>query len=262
MKADDMVQRMKNSKHVRLRQSCLWCGTREIKFNAISIAVFVVAIALIVLSCAESPTRPQRGFAPKACLDCHGKKFDDLKKPYVHGPALKKDCEVCHDRHGKIPIRTFKKPGAALCYTCHAAEKLGISEKGAVHTPIKEGKCIPCHAPHAGDNKLFLKKQGNSLCFDCHEETLFKGAKVHAPVEKGCLTCHSPHASPQADHLVKPETELCLGCHNSGSASFRAAHQNYPVEKAHCTGCHDPHATAHPKLLRPSIHKPLAEKRC
>ncbi|MDO9462175.1 MAG: hypothetical protein Q7J61_00030, partial [Deltaproteobacteria bacterium] len=92
-----MVQRMKKSKHVRLWRSHLWWKIRHVigisawaenpKIKMVGLALFA---ALIVLSCAESPTRPQRGFAPKACLDCHGKKFDDLKKPYVHGPVLKK----------------------------------------------------------------------------------------------------------------------------------------------------------------------------
>ena len=42
----------------------------------------------------------------------------------------------------------------------------------------------------------------------------------------------------------------------------RKAHGGYPVEKADCARCHDPHASDRKGLLRASVHPPMAEASC
>jgi predicted CXXCH cytochrome family protein len=39
-------------------------------------------------------------------------------------------------------------------------------------------------------------------------------------------------------------------------------HQGYPVGKANCTSCHDPHGSSNPGILWASVHQPVAAKKC
>ncbi len=75
--------------------------------------------------------------------------------------------------------------------------------------------------------------------------------------------------------------QICLECHNAFAATLKKASVHTPVKSRQCTGCHNPHATEHAKLLDAepsetclnchpgitpsapkSVHKPVAEKRC
>ncbi len=45
-------------------------------------------------------------------------------------------------------------------------------------------------------------------------------------------------------------------------AALRAKHQGFPVERAACQQCHDPHASARKGLFRESLHAPFAGGDC
>lgn len=181
-------------------------------------------------------------FVQKDCLDCH-KKFADkyLGLKNVHAVVKQKKCEDCHLRHGLVPKLILKKEGNEVCYPCHTKEKIGLN-KPNVHTALKRSKCIACHNPHASQAAHLLKAEGSEACFQCHKKENFEKKAVHKVGPKGCTTCHSSHSSDQKDLLVKAETPLCLSCHDSSKAPFRKAHGDYPVSKALCTGCHNPHS--------------------
>ena len=53
---------------------------------------------------------------------------------------------------------------------------------------------------------------------------------------------------------------LCTSCHNSGDAGFKKAHGGYPAKA--CSACHDPHASDGKKLLKASVHDPVASAAC
>ncbi len=53
---------------------------------------------------------------------------------------------------------------------------------------------------------------------------------------------------------------LCLGCHPANAPAFTKAHGGYPVDQASCSGCHSPHSSTQPKLLKTSLHAPVAAR--
>jgi predicted CXXCH cytochrome family protein len=88
---------------------------------------------------------------------------------------------------------------------------------------------------------------------------------AHKPVADGdCSKCHDAHATDNDFMLVKPQNELCKTCHAISTASFKQAHNNFPMENSRCASCHDPHST--PKtsvsLLYPDQHNPFKLRNC
>jgi predicted CXXCH cytochrome family protein len=165
--------------------------------------IFILFIFCLYYSCAPEPT-VRKGFAPKPCLDCHKEKLDEFQKKFVHSPMVKRDCEACHLRHGRLPVLTLKeKEERKLCFTCHAQMAQNMDKLSHVHTALKQGRCLPCHNPHASDNKFLLKKTGNDQCFTCHKDATFMRAKRHKPQSDNCLICHAAHGSQYKDNLIK-----------------------------------------------------------
>jgi len=181
-------------------------------------------------------------FVSKDCLSCH-KKFSEkyLGMKDVHLPVKEKKCEDCHLRHGLVPKLILKKEGNEICYPCHSKDKIGTN-KANVHTALKRGKCIQCHNPHASQFGHLLKAEGMKLAFNVTRRRIMKRKSS----TKWGLKVHDLSLFPQFDQkglLVKAETPLCLGCHDSSKASFKKGHENYPVNQASCTICHNPHSS-------------------
>lgn len=84
----------------------------------------------------------------------------------------------------------------------------------------------------------------------CHA-TLVAGKSVHAATDS-CGDCHESVAEPHPQQgkatfkLAATEPELCANCHD---AFGKKAHGHEPVATGSCSACHDPHASAQPKLL-------------
>jgi predicted CXXCH cytochrome family protein len=84
----------------------------------------------------------------------------------------------------------------------------------------------------------------------CHA-TLLKPENNHA-VGDTCELCHAaadqPHPTKgkKTIKLLKSQPDLCYDCHD---AFGKKKNVHFPVENADCTGCHNPHASAQPKLL-------------
>src|SRR5512136_1822777 len=76
-------------------------------------------------------------------------------------------------------------------------------------------------------------------------------------LDKGCVACHldcdqlSPadQKEPPDYYLKAKEPALCMECHASLGKDLAPAHDNQPLEKSKCTGCHDPHSSDIPKML-------------
>ncbi len=218
------------------------------------------------------------------CLKCHAK----LKAGKSVHAALDMGCASCHTGidASKVPHKkTNNLPNGlsedqpALCYGCHDKT---MFEKKTVHAAIGMG-CTACHDPHASKNPKLLKAEAPDLCFGCHDKKEFTRKTVHAPVAGGmCLTCHNPHASNEISLLLKKPAETCLQCHEGydkkihGIAGFGAKpHPVRPETKKwlktdkgskaveaelmdpsrpgkpfYCAGCHEPHSSNVPNLLR------------
>ncbi|HTY64817.1 MAG TPA: cytochrome c3 family protein [Acidobacteriota bacterium] len=94
---------------------------------------------------------------------------------------------------------------------------------------------------------------------------------VEPAMEKGCVACHldcnklSPadQKEPPEFYLKAKEPAVCLECHGSpGKKDLSPAHDNQPLGKSKCTGCHDPHSSDVPKLLPKFSHGPYAARLC
>ena len=55
---------------------------------------------------------------------------------------------------------------------------------------------------------------------------------------------------------------LCLGCHKADRPIFAKQHMGYPVAKARCTSCHDPHGSNQRGMLMNTVHPPVAKQMC
>ena len=227
------------------------------------LCVILIFAGATMLAPRGSNAAEQRKFERKGCLDCHKKLSEQyLSLKNLHPGMKEGNCEECHLRHGIVPKLLLKKEGNDLCFSCHAKEKIGLSEP-KVHTVLKTGKCISCHNPHGSAGSHLLKAEGPEACYQCHQKEAYQQNIVHAVLQKeGCRACHNPHSSKEPDLLVKAKTPLCLSCHDPGGGSFKKAHGNYPVESSSCTGCHDPHSSSQNMLLMASAHNPVVEKSC
>ncbi len=97
-----------------------------------------------------------------------------------------------------------------------------------------------------------LVSAASAKCADCHG-ALFQGkAQVHPPAREDCTSCHDVRTSETgtAITLTAEGTALCLTCHDTlgpaAEGKLKAPHA--PVSDS-CTSCHDPHASAVPRLL-------------
>jgi predicted CXXCH cytochrome family protein len=89
-------------------------------------------------------------------------------------------------------------------------------------------------------------------------------------LEKGCVACHldcnrlsaANQNEPPDYYLKAEEPALCLECHASSGKNLSPAHDNQPLGKSKCTGCHDPHSSDKQKLLLKYSHGPYAARLC
>ena len=93
-------------------------------------------------------------------------------------------------------------------------------------------------------------------CASCHA-ALTADKKLHAVVRTdGCKACHQPNpsgtgkcqsAGTPAWKLVSDQVLLCQKCH---AATATTGKLHAPIKSGGCTGCHDPHASKNPSLLK------------
>ncbi len=89
-------------------------------------------------------------------------------------------------------------------------------------------------------------------CYDCHTQSKQEYRKkfVHAPVAKNdCGACHMSHGFAQKLVLKKKLPDLCFDCHGD-LAKAKPAHPHPAFASGGCLGCHEPHATDAPHLVR------------
>ncbi len=229
--------------------------------TALSRIVFLCAAILFLWggqSHSAAAVKPTR----ELCLECHPKAAAMTEKANVHRPVKEGRCTACHNPHVSKHSGLLNDSGGGLCFNCHPRSKYKAS---FVHKPVEEGKCSACHDSHSSPNAVLLKNVGVKLCYGCHPQEKLGGKKnVHPEIKQGnCTVCHSAHASNSDGLLVKEKTKLCASCHYPSSGGKAAARPcAYEVAGSDCTGCHNPHSSDRTALLRASLHKPFAERKC
>ena len=214
---------------------------------------------------ATSQPKLLRARPMEVCGGCHESVRAERKK-HTHGPFIAGLCNGCHDPHGSPNESLLLKTGSALCLECHEQLVPPKRLKPIWHKPAEE-KCVSCHSPHESDLPHVLNKSAPDLCFECHDETAQKFSKLtvqHQALsqDRSCSGCHNPHASTLSGLLVAESADLCLKCHNQSfpredeqplpnlAAELKENPQWHgPVREKNCEGCHDPHGSAHFRLL-------------
>ena len=159
---------------------------------------------------------------------------------------------------------SLAQPGGCARTGCHAA----FTGKASVHAPVAEGMCSPCHETAAGAKpRLVNGDEPSKTCGECHEVAAeVEHAKTpHPPAAEGCLDCHTPHASNEPHLLRSKQPDLCYGCHEKAELAVHVIaglqqDKGHPLSAEHdpsrkgepltCVSCHEPHASAGPRLFR------------
>ncbi|TSK05085.1 MAG: cytochrome C [Geobacter sp.] len=199
------------------------------------------------------------------CFACHDK--GPFARKTVHGPVAEGSCDACHDPHESDNKGLLKKVGRELCLSCHEDFGKKMRTATVVHPPVQKEPCTSCHDPHSSDAGSLLKQSMPELCVKCHKDIGKKLATVkvpHKPVGEGklCGNCHTAHFS-QSKGLLSAvdEKTACLACHSTSKlgnpplsdiAKELEGKRNLhgPIASGRCSGCHDPHGSDHPRILK------------
>jgi predicted CXXCH cytochrome family protein len=216
----------------------------------------------------------------RLCTSCHGDlslrgKTEKVVHPAMRGEKGRAGCLSCHDPHmGERKL--LHSSGVEQCADCHDAIVQGaLAPTGHA---IAADDCLNCHLPHVSDNEGLLAFPSAGLCGECHDTgdadliESHLGADLPALI---CTSCHSPHGdgNPKllaanmhepvmdgcdlchdgvSDQFVEESTtDVCLVCHEDvAETAAAAAVPHLAMEVSECADCHNPHASARPRLLR------------
>jgi predicted CXXCH cytochrome family protein len=116
-------------------------------------------------------------------------------------------CFDCHQVHSNENTASLKKPGNALCLSCHAANKdnpAGLTGTVAQHTHHAEGsagsQCVACHMPKI---EITIKDNfvsAHTFRFITPTETRLSG------VPNACTSCHAGKSNEWATGALKTWT--------------------------------------------------------
>src|SRR5271165_1569575 len=103
---------------------------------------------------------------------------------------------------------------------------------------------------YAGSHPVAVAE--NSNCLECHADHV-TGDHVHPAVLLGCTSCHAIERHDEATYVVLKTAKgvVCFECHQP--TSFLYPH--FPYASGMCMRCHNPHASANPRLLRAKVNE-------
>ena len=267
--------------------SCVACHSPDDSANRKLLKGTVLHAPFAEKSC-ETCHRPPiggrtrlKGRADALCASCHrdvpvSAPAGGSWHPALEGSRTASGCQSCHDPHLSPNRKLLVKTGTALCASCHDEVVKAAGATGG-HAPAADD-CLSCHKPHAAPGPHLLAEAPRAVCLGCHDaaDAGLRKAHLGAKVEGlDCTSCHTPHGAGHAKALARylhaPVTEGCDACHR-GSASKLVEDGNPPLclacheevgrkakaakvphaamEAARCVDCHNPHASAQPRLVK------------
>jgi len=155
---------------------------------------------------------------------------------------------------------------SSVCFGCHEDYKQPYSQ--TAHAKAFEfgkapanGDCESCHGPRSKhvenpDRSLALKPEQRTLtCMQCHEGSnrMSWSSSLHAASGVACTSCHTVMSKKSDKALLSTarQDDLCYKCHtNVRSSMNKSSHHPVREGKVNCTGCHNPHGSATPGMLK------------
>ncbi len=92
----------------------------------------------------------------KVCVSCHENRsaaYASANSLWLHAPATKNNCTVCHDPHQSRYPDLLRDNTEKLCTMCHSEGLIRLTKD---HQGLKG--CLECHNPHLGKDKFLLVK--------------------------------------------------------------------------------------------------------
>jgi predicted CXXCH cytochrome family protein len=144
-----------------------------------------------------------------------------------------------------------KTEGVALTAIFKAESKSAEDFSHRFHNSKLEENCHACHEGLPGASSGLTM---TADCAVCHKAK-FSATYLHGPVEmKECGTCHSWSAEKNSVIVEKGVPEVCYACHEEKKDQVENSASPHPVA-GDCLGCHSPHGTEQPHLLKTDIFR-------
>ena len=220
-----------------------------------------------------------RSRGSRLCIACHGE-FETPDGGSTHGALAdikgRAACLSCHDPHMSAERTLLIAGGPTLCAECHADTVAGAQAETG-HAAASDD-CTSCHLPHTSEHPRLLTTAPDELCAECHDLEDEDLSSTHLGADLTSLTCtqcHSPHGAGHPKLLAENlhaaiedgcdichegghnelmeggGAELCLMCHDDiGEFADAATVPHEAMLLDSCTACHNPHASAQPKLVK------------
>ncbi len=209
-------------------------------------------------------TNKRRGWEGRACEACHGPGSKHVESTSPE--------DIIRPTH----LTAAKADG--ICLTCHLNQEtqVGRLESGHAHSQVA---CTQCHSIHGAEVQAGMRPQQllpgnataatletsrtlvsrtpaaiNHLCAGCHTSEMAQFYRPYAHrVSQGamsCVDCHNPHGAFLSGNreMFAANEPGCFRCHSEFRGPFPFEHAAIKLEG--CMGCHEPHGSVNPKLLR------------
>jgi predicted CXXCH cytochrome family protein len=152
------------------------------------------------------------------CLGCHSDVADLGKKRYLHQPAFKQGCAICHEPHGGSNLHLLRAANPnPLCLECHGPDAKPQKLESEHLVAIFGGK-VKLPENYFANVSVLPIKYGLGHPVEGHPvvDQMDPSNPDKVRVTINCSTCHQPHASAQPNLLVKDQTAnsaFCDTCH-------------------------------------------------
>jgi DmsE family decaheme c-type cytochrome len=165
--------------------------------------------------------------------------------PDVKGATFVKSSKKCVECHEKY-IQTF------------VTTKMGMA--------LPDGGCESCHGPMSKhldaprqkpvlvvSQKNITPEQGSAICTQCHQSglQLYWQMSPHASADNACTNCHDIMSVDDPVRNKTTQAKVCFTCHEEQRTDSRKiSHHPIGEGKVACSGCHNPHGSDAPHLLK------------
>lgn len=144
-----------------------------------------------------------------------------------------------------------KSEGVVFTAVFNPESKPAQDREHRFHDNKLEQNCVSCHEGLPGSSNGVTMTADCSVC----HKAKFSATYLHGPAEmKECGSCHSWSAGTKSVVVEKGTPEVCYDCHGDKRDQVENSASPHPVA-GDCLGCHSPHGTEQPHLLKVDIFR-------